>query len=185
MQKVLEHFGHHTLVLGSNVLDVPLVGAHCRGPHQPLHWCIDSLMTHRRPCIDSCNNRQGSFQLVTLKCECVTLGEGGGFRPFTVTSYPYCSKRWSPNWTTCFCYGRKGRKVIMSPTHPTELRGVPGVVTTAFEHTSFRWRKGKRTYKTTKSSEGMCGNQGDQIQRIDWFHVCSEDNRQFVLNNVS
>ena len=142
-------------------------------------------MTHRRSSIDSCNNRQGSFQPVTSKCEFVTLGEGGGFRPFTITSYPYHGKWWSPDRTTCFCYGRKGRRVITSPTHSTGPRDMPGKVTTTVEHTSFRRKKGERTYKTTKPSEGMCGNQGDQIQRINWFHVCSKDNRQFALNNVS
>ena len=37
LQKVLEHFGYWILVLGSNVLDVPQVSAHHRGPHQHLH----------------------------------------------------------------------------------------------------------------------------------------------------
>ena len=73
----------------------------------------------------------------------------------------------------------------MSPTHPIEHRGMPGEVMTTFKHTSFRQRKGKRTYKTTKSSEGTCGNQGNQIQRVNGFHMCSEDSRQSVLDRVS
>ena len=171
LQKVLERFGYWILVLGSNVLDIPWVSAHHRGPRQHLLKHKVSLLTHRHHCIYSCNNQQSSFQLVTLKCECVTLSEGGGLRPFTVTSYPYRSKRWSPNWVTCFCY-RRG--VAVSPNQSAELWGIQRTSMTTYGHTSFRWRKEEVIYRITRSSKRPCGNHGSQFQRLEWFYVCTK-----------
>ena len=136
-------------------------------------------------CLYSCNNRQSSFQPVTLKCECVTLGEGGGLRPFTVNSYPYHSKRCS--LTGLLAFATEGG-VAVSPIQSAELRGVQRTLTTTYRHTSFRRRKEERIYKISRSSEGPCGNHGSQFQRLGWFYVCTKRHqavriKEFFLGN--
>ena len=108
---------------------------------------------------------------MTLKCEFITLSEGGGLRPFTVTSYSYCSKQCSPTGVTCFCY-RRG--VAVGPIQSAELWGIQRTLTTTYGLTSFRWRKEERIYKITRSSERLCGNHGSQFQGLRWFYVCTK-----------
>ena len=109
---------------------------------------------------------------MTLKCECVTLSEGGGLRPFTVTSYPYCSKQCS--LTGLLAFATEGGRFAVSPIQSAELRGIQRTSMTTYRHTSFRWRKEERIYKITRSSERPCGNQGSQFQRLRWFYLCTK-----------
>ena len=106
-----------------------------------------------------------------LKCECITLGEGGGLRPFTVNSYPYRSKWCSP--TGLLAFATEGR-VAVSPIQSAELRGIQRTLTTSYGHTSFRRRKEERIYKVTRFSEGPCGNHGSQFQRLRQFYMCTK-----------
>ena len=115
---------------------------------------------------------------MTLKCECVTLGEGGGLRPFTVTSYSYCSKWCSP--TRLLAFATEGG-VAVSPIQSAELRGIQRMSTTTYRHFSFRWRKEERIYKITRSSERLCGNHGSQFQRLRWFYMCTKRHQAVCL----
>ena len=115
---------------------------------------------------------------MTLKCECVTLSEGVGFRPFTVTSYPYHSKQSGP--TGLLAFATEGR-VAVSPIQSTELQGIQRTSRITHEHTSFRRRKEKEIYKTTRSVERQCGIHGSQFQRLRRFYMCTKRHQPVCL----